>query len=70
MDLYNQLLALYHSNPMFHGAVLGLWAAVAIDLREFFAAKGWTVEGFSFFIAAKRWLTGAVVGAGFNMGVS
>ena len=60
----------YWQNPIVHAALIGLWAAFFVDLKEWMASTGWKVAGFNLAAASKRWVTGvvsgALLGAGFN----
>lgn len=56
----------WYQIPWVHGAVVGLVAAIAVDLREWMAKPGWSDEGFNLALASKRWVVGAITGAGFS----
>jgi hypothetical protein len=51
------------ANPIVRGAVIGWWGVFVVDLGMWMKSTGWKVEGFSWAVASKRWLTGALSGA-------
>ena len=63
------LLTLWQS-PIGHAAIVGVWAAFFVDLKEWMASTGWKVTGFHLGTATKRWATGLVSGALLGAGLS
>ncbi|MEQ1910239.1 MAG: hypothetical protein ABMA15_15540 [Vicinamibacterales bacterium] len=53
----------WHQTPIGSAALTGWWVVFVGDLYLWLNSTGWKVKDFSWHVASKRWVAGAIAGA-------